>query len=564
MTDLSQPLELLGPDEALKAHSDHLRGTILQTLADPVTGAVTFADNKLMKFHGIYQQDDRDIREERRLQKLEPAYSFMIRVRLPGGICTPQQWLAIDSLARQHGDGSIRLTSRQTFQFHWVVKEDVRAVIQGLDAALLDTIAACGDDARGVMCTVAPDAGPLEAELAALSKSLSDHVIPRMPAYREIWLGKERVDSGDPEEPFYGTQYLPRKFKIGIALPPSNDIDVFTQDLGFIAIVEDGAITGFNITVGGGLGRSDQDKDTFARLGDVLGFVPKARLNDAAMAVMGVQRDFGNRAVRARARFKYTVHDRGIDFIRAEVEKRLGVPLEPARPFAFDSNADAQGWARRGDGTFDVTIPILAGRVTGTLADTIRTIAEGHSGLFRLTPNQNLIVAGVTEAQRATVEALLAEHNEAAAATQALHALPCVALPTCPLAMAEAERYMPAFLDHVRAIADRHGVGNQPITVRISGCPNGCSRPYVAEIALTGRAPGRYNLYLGGSPRGDRLATLVAANIDEQAILAQLDTEFAAYAAQHMQGESFGDFVVRANLVAGEADAASAPARQEA
>src|SRR5439155_16436418 len=309
-TDISQPLERLSPDETLKANSDHLRGNIAHDLLDRITGGVTFESNKLMKFHGIYQQDDRDIRDERRRQKLEPAFTFMVRVRLPGGICTTEQWLKIDELAQAHGGNTIRLTTRQTFQFHWIVKEDVRPTIQGLHDVLLDTIAACGDDARGVMATSDPADSDVHAEIAALAKQVSDHVIPRTHGYHEIWYGQERVATSENEEPFYGRQYLPRKFKIGFVVPPSNDIDVYTQDLGFIAIVGQQGVEGFNVSIGGGMGRTDNEPRTYPRLANIIGFIPKDRLIACADAVMSVQRDYGNRAERARARFKYTVDDK--------------------------------------------------------------------------------------------------------------------------------------------------------------------------------------------------------------------------------------------------------------
>ena len=339
--DVSQPVDRLGIDEKIKAESDYLRGTIDTALLDQITDSVSFEDGKLMKFHGVYQQDDRDVRDDRRRRKLEPDYRFMVRVRLPAGVCTTQQWLTMDQLARDHGRAMLRLTTRQTFQFHWILKDKLKDTIAGMHAVLLDTIAACGDDARTVMCTANPDDGAIHAELAALTKAMSDHVIPRTRAYHEIWYGEQRVASSAPQEPFYGPTYLPRKFKIGIALPPSNDIDIYTQCLGFVAIVEGGQLSGFNLVVGGGMGRSDSDPDTFARLGEVAGYVDKADLIAATDAVMGIQRDFGNRAIRARARFKYTVHDKGLAFIQAEIARRMGKALQPARPFIFANNGDS-------------------------------------------------------------------------------------------------------------------------------------------------------------------------------------------------------------------------------
>lgn len=547
--DLSQPVELLGPDEALKLHSNYLRGRISDDLLDRITGGVTFASNKLMKFHGIYQQDDRDIRDERRRQKLEPALTFMVRVRLPGGVCTPEQWLKVDELARAHGGNSIRLTTRQTFQFHWIVKEDIRPTIQGLHQVLLDTVAACGDDARTVMCTADPLDSDIHAEMAGLARQLSDHVIPRTSAYAEIWYGKEKVATTDDEEPFYGRTYLPRKFKIGFAVPPFNDIDIYTQDMGFIAIAGENGIEGFNLTIGGGMGRNDSDSATYPRLGDVIGYFPKDRLVAVADAVMSVQRDYGNRADRSRARFKYTIDDKGLDFIVTEIEARSGAPLEPERPFAFKSNGDAHGWRVTDRGLFNYGLFIENGRVVGRLMEGLAAIARIHRGQFRLTPNQSLIIAGVSPDQKPHVEALLSEYGLLAGnATSALrlNSMACVALPTCPLAMAEAERYLPALVTKIEGLLAEHGLGEEPITIRMTGCPNGCARPYVAEIALTGRAPGKYNLYLGAGFHGQRLGRLVAENIGEQKILAVLDDYLGRFAMEREPGEHFGDFAARA------------------
>jgi sulfite reductase (NADPH) hemoprotein beta-component len=552
-TDISQPLERLSPDERLKAGSNHLRGKIALDLLDRITGGVTFESNKLMKFHGIYQQDDRDIRDERRKRKLEPAFTFMVRLRLPGGVCTPEQWLKIDELARAHGGNTVRLTTRQTFQFHWVLKEAIRPTIQGLHEVLIDTIAACGDDSRGVMATADPSDSAVHAEVAALAKTLSDHVIPKTRAYHEIWYGEERVaTSEEEEEPFYGPTYLPRKFKIGFAVPPSNDVDIYTQDLGFIVIAGENGLEGFNVTVGGGMGRTDNEPRTYPRLGDVVGFIPKDRLIACADAVMGVQRDYGNRVERARARFKYTIDDKGLDWVKAEIERRMGGAFEPARPFVFESNGDRFGWRETDNGHFNYGLFIENGRVADlperSIMSGLRAIAEVHKGRFRLTPNQNLIIAGVAPEDRPQIDALLAEHglgtsNEASALR--LNSIACVALPTCPLANAEAERYLPDLVGKIDAILEANGLAQEPITIRMSGCPNGCSRPYVAEIALTGRAPGKYNLYLGAGFHGERLNRLFAENIGEQRILEILSDQLSAYARDRLPGERFGDFFTR-------------------
>lgn len=557
--DLSQPPPKLSADEQLKAASDQLRGTILRSLADPLTGAVSDSDAKLLKFHGIYQQDDREQRDERRRQKLEPAYQFMIRVRLPGGVCSAAQWLKLDELARAYGGDSLRLTTRQTFQFHWVLKHNLQATLQGLHEVLLDTIAACGDDARGVMCTADPRLSALHAAVYDIARQASDHAIPRMRAYHEIWWGEQRVASSDAgsEEPFYGQTYLPRKFKIGFVIPPVNDIDVYAQDLGFIAIAgNDGALLGFNVAIGGGMGRTDQAPATYPRLADVIGFVPPEAVIAACDAVMSVQRDYGNRKDRARARFKYTIDDHGLDAVKAEIERRLGFALQPARPFHFDSNGDALGWQTGEDGRHHVTLFIQNGRLVNLsglpLLDGLRDIARVHTGSFRITPNQNVVIADIGDAERPRIEALLRQYQlEAGPSTSALrlNSMACVALPTCGLAMAESERYLPGLVGKIEALLRTHGLEREPITIRMSGCPNGCSRPYIAEIGLTGRAPGKYNLYLGGGFHGQRLNRMVLENAAEAAILALLDTTLAHYARDRHEGEHFGDFAVRAGYV---------------
>lgn len=550
--DLSQSLDQLGPDERMKERSDYLRGTIASGLLDRITGAMPSGDDvKLMKFHGIYQQDDRDLRDERRRQKLEAAYQFMIRVRLPGGVCTPAQWLKLDELARAHGGDTLRLTTRQTFQFHWVLKDSLRPVIQGLHAALLDTVAACGDDSRGVMCTVDPQSSLFHSEVAAMAKRVSDHVIPKTKAYHEIWYGAERVAGSEPEEPFYGSTYMPRKFKIGFALPPSNDIDVYAQDLGFIAIGGTEGLEGFTVAIGGGMGRTDQAPETYPRLASVIGYVPAGRLIACADAVMSVQRDFGDRKDRQRARFKYTIDDKGLDWIKAEIERRMGAPFEEARPFAFTSNGDSYGWNETPDGRHHRTLVIENGRLDRTLLDALRDVARIHSGTFRLTPNQNLIIAGVKSESRPAIEAILAGQCPQIDAHSVLRrtAMACVSLPTCALAMAESERYMPSLLDKLEAILAENGLSHDPITVRMSGCPNGCSRPYLAEIGFSGRAPGKYNLYLGGGFHGERLNRMVRENVGEPVILEFLTDVISRYAREREPGERFGDFTIRAGIV---------------
>lgn len=554
--DLSQPLDKLGPDETLKANSDQLRGTIIESLADPITASVVTSDTKLMKFHGIYQQDDRDVRDERRRQRLEAAFFFMARVRLPGGVCSPSQWLKLDELGRAYGGDTLRLTTRQTFQLHHVMKQNLRATMQGLREVLLDTKAACGDDTRGVMACVNPQLSKLHAEVAALAKLASDHATHKTGAYREIWYEEERQAGEGPEEPFYGRTYMPRKFKIGFAIPPSNDIDVYSQDLGFIAIAEDGRLTGFNVAIGGGMGRTDQAPKTYPRLADVIGYIPGDQLIAAIDAVMSVQRDYGDRVDRLHARFKYTIDDKGLDWIKAEIERRLGAKLAPAKPYRFTTNGDPLGWTRGEDGREHCTLFIQNGRIINTpdhpMMDGLREIARIHKGLFRLTPNQNLIIADVAPQDRPAIERLLEQYKLDDFATKSglrLNSMACVALPTCGLAMAESERYLPDLLGKLDTILARHGLTGEPITIRMTGCPNGCARPYIAEIGLTGRAPGKYNLYLGGGFHGQRLNKMHLENVGESAILESLDKILGHFARERKPDERFGDFTIRAGYV---------------
>ncbi|MCU0974787.1 MAG: assimilatory sulfite reductase (NADPH) hemoprotein subunit [Steroidobacteraceae bacterium] len=542
----------LSPVERIKAESRGLRGTLAESLADAHTGALREDDQQLLRLHGSYQQDDRDIREDRRQRKLEPLWRFMVRLRLPGGVCTPAQWLAIDELARRYAGSTLRLTTRQTFQFHGIVKRDLKPTMQAINAALIDTIATCGDVNRNVVASVNPVESPVHAEVADWARRLSEHLLPRTRAWHEIWLDGEKL-AGTPEvEPVYGRTFLPRKFKAAIAVPPDNDVDIFSQDLGFIAIVEDGRLAGFNLTVGGGLGATHGDPATYPRLADVAGFLPPERLLAVAESVVTTQRDFGDRTNRKHARLKYTIADRGLDWFIAEVERRVGVPLEPARPFEFTTNGDRFGWQQGFDGRWHLTLRIPAGRIAdreGAPRMTgLRRIAEAHRGDFRITANQNLVIAGVDEADRPRIDALVAGHAldlHARATPLERDALACVAMPTCPLAMAEAERYLQPLLGKVGGLLGTHGLGGEPLSLRVTGCPNGCARPYLAEIGLIGKAPGRYNLHLGGDARGQRLNVLYRENLDESGFLPLLDELIGAWARERAPGERFGDFLWR-------------------
>jgi sulfite reductase (NADPH) hemoprotein beta-component len=560
--DLSRPLEQLHPNERIKHQSRYLRGTLEEGLADPLTGAVSDADTQLTKFFGIYQQDHRDLRDERRRAKLEPRYQFMVRLRLPGGVCTPQQWLALDALARENADRTLRITSRQTFQFHGVGKRNLKRHIRGIVAAGLDTLGACGDVNRNVIATANPLLSPVHAEASALARRIGAHLLPRTGAYREIFLGEAPILAEAPrqdaseEEPIYGRTYLPRKFKIAIAVPPQNDVDVFAHDLGFVAIVEHGRTVGFDVLVGGGMGMTHKIPATFPRLADVVGFCSPDDAVAVAEHTLGIQRDYGDRHDRSHARFKYTIEDRGTDWFCAELAQRLGRALEPPRPFRFESSGDRTGWLQGADGLWHYTVFVENGRVVDLphrrLLSGMRALAERHRGVFALTTNQNVILAGVPPEERSAIETVLREHgleNDANLTGLRQHSIACVALPTCGLAMAESERYLPALLDKIDEIVIAAGLAHQAISIRMSGCPNGCSRPYLAEIALVGKAVGKYNLYLGASARGDRLNTLYRENIGEAQILDALRPLLNRYAAERRPDEAFGDFVIRAGIV---------------
>lgn len=547
--DLSQPLEKLHPNEKIKHESRGLRGTIAAGLEDRITAGLPLeADRQLLKFHGIYQEEDRDLRQERRQKRLEPAYEFMVRLRLPGGVCTPKQWLKLDELAQRYGNGTLRLTTRQTFQFHGVLKWNLRNLIQGLHEVRLDSIAACGDVNRNVIATANPFRSAVHQKVWQLAKDISTYLLPKTRAYFEIWLNGEKLAEGPKgeEEPLYGRTYLPRKFKIALAVPPDNDVDVFAHDLGFIAVVEAGRLMGFNVSVGGGMGRTDGDPATYPRLGEVIGFCLPEQVVQVAEAVVAVQRDFGNRQNRSRARLKYTLDVHGSEWFAAELEKRLGWKLAAPRPVVFTRRTDPFGWVQGEDGKWHYGLYIECGRVKGELMRALRIVAQELSGYFCLTCNQNLILAGIEEGDLPRMERLLDElgltgkHSSSRCAS-----LACVALPTCNLAMAEAERYFPRFMERFEQLLKSYGLGDETITVRISGCPNGCARPYLAEIGLSGRAPGKYNLYLGGSPRGDRLAALYLENIDETRIFGVLSRCLQQYAGERQNGESFGDFLAR-------------------
>ncbi|MEZ9998024.1 assimilatory sulfite reductase (NADPH) hemoprotein subunit [Vibrio lentus] len=553
---LGQVLGPLADNERLKRESKNLRGTIEQDLQDRITGGFTADNFQLIRFHGMYQQDDRDIRNERTKQKLEPLHNVMLRARMPGGIITPKQWLAIDKFADESTSyGSIRLTTRQTFQFHGVLKPNIKLMHQTLNSIGIDSIATAGDVNRNVLCTTNPVESELHQEAYEWAKKISEHLLPKTRAYAEIWLDGEKLATTD-EEPILGSNYLPRKFKTTVVIPPQNDVDVHANDLNFIAIAKDGKLVGFNVLVGGGLAMTHGDTSTYARKADDFGFVPLEKTLDVAAAVVTTQRDWGNRSNRKNAKTKYTLDRVGIDVFKAEVEKRAGVEFSESRLYEFTGRGDRIGWAEGIDGKHHLALFIENGRLLDFPNKALKTgvaeIAKIHKGDFRMTANQNLIVAGVPKSQKAKIEKLARQYGlmDDAVSEQRKNSMACVAFPTCPLAMAEAERFLPEFVTDVEDILKKHGLPEEDnIILRITGCPNGCGRAMLAELGLVGKAPGRYNMHLGGNKAGTRIPKMYKENITSAQILEEIDSLVGRWATERTDNEGFGDFTIRAGII---------------
>ncbi|MBU2976608.1 assimilatory sulfite reductase (NADPH) hemoprotein subunit [Alteromonas sp. C1M14] len=554
----------LADNERLKGESRNLRGTIEQDLKDDLTGGFTADNFQLIRFHGMYQQDDRDIRAERTKQKLEPLHNVMLRARLPGGIITPEQWLVIDKFAEEQTMyGSIRLTTRQTFQFHGVLKPHIKTMHQTLNSTGIDSIATAGDVNRNVLCTSNPIESELHVEAYEWAKKISEHLLPKTRAYAEIWLDGEKVETTEkPVEPILGDNYLPRKFKTTVVIPPQNDVDVHANDLNFVAIAENGKLIGFNVLVGGGLAMTHGDKSTYPRKATDFGYISLQDTLAVAEAVVTTQRDWGNRVNRKNAKTKYTLERVGVDNFKAEVEKRAGITFADSRPYAFTSRGDRFGWAEGIDGKYHLTLFIENGRILDFPGKPLKTgcreIAQIHQGDFRLTANQNLIIAGVSAEQKPLIEKLAREHGllDNTTSNQMLDSMACVSLPTCPLAMAEAERYLPEAVGRMESVLAKHGLADDSIIFRITGCPNGCGRAMLAEIGLVGKGPGKYNLHIGGNREGTRIPKMYQENISEDDIFAELDTLVGRWAKERNENEAFGDYVVRAGVVAPVIDSA--------
>jgi len=546
----------LSEDEHIKDKSDFLRGTIKDSLKDPLTGALLPDDVKLIKYHGSYQQYDRDTESERKQKKLEPLFQFMVRVRAAGGVTTPQQWLTLDELSDTYGNGTIKLTTRQSFQFHGILKRGLKPTIQAVNDTLLSTLATCGDVNRNVMCNPNPYQSPIHDEVYKLAGEISNYFLPKTTAYHEIWLDKEKV-AGTPDfEPLYHHTYLPRKFKIAIAIPPNNDIDVFANDLGLIAIEENNKVIGFNICVGGGLGSTFGVQETYPRLADVIGYAPKEKVFEVAETVIAIQRDHGNRSNRKLSRLKHTIDNRGLEWFVSELENRLGWNLPKPKPYLFKSNGDEYGWLKGINNKWFYTLFVEHGRIRDEsdyqLKRAIREIAKIHTGDFRLTGNQNLIIGNVEEDKRADIETILelnGVNNHPKLTGLRKSSMACVALNTCGLAFAEAERYLPSLIDKLEVMMLNNGLGKEEINIRMTGCPNNCARSSLGEIGFVGRAIGRYNMYLGASHTGDRLNSLYKEMLSEEDILRELEPIIVAYAKDRLREEHFGDFVIRKKIV---------------
>lgn len=556
-------------NEDIKIQSNYLRGTIAEGLLDESTGAISASDQQLTKFHGTYMQDDRDLRDERKAQGLEPAYSFMIRCRLPGGVATPTQWLQMDAISSSHGNETMKLTTRQTFQFHGVIKRKLRGAMQAINKSLMDTIAACGDVNRNVMCSSLPELSAFHRETYVWSQKISEHLLPSTTAYHEIWLKDENDNkvqvAGDAvvdHEPLYGPTYLPRKFKITIAIPPHNDTDVYAHDIGLIAIKgADGHLEGFNVLAGGGMGTTHNNKKTYPQTGRMLGFFPADKVHIACEKIMLVQRDNGDRKNRKHARLKYTIDDMGVDVFRSKVEDLLpeGLRFAEPRPFHFDSNVDTFGWIKDETGLNHFTFFIENGRIEDTADFAMRTglreIASLNKGEFRLTGNQHLILSRITDEDLPIVKEVMAKYklDNTSFSGMRLSSSACVAFPTCGLAMAESERYLPVLISKLESTLEENGLGRDSIVMRMTGCPNGCARPWLAEVAFVGKAYGAYNMYLGGGYHGQRLNKLYRSSIKEDEILDIMKGLLKRYAQErNTDGETperFGDFCIRAGII---------------
>ena len=539
-------------NEELKTAIPTLAGNIAATLADTSAACFSTDDEQFLKFHGIYQQDDRDLRKSGKL------YIWMIRGRIPGGVLSAKQWIAMDDLATHRANNTLRVTTRQSIQFHGVVKDRLGPLMKEINQAMVDTLAACGDVNRNVMASPAPAITAARQQVYEDSKLVSESLLPTTKAYHAIWIDGVQLSLDSEEnksfvDPLYGKTYLPRKFKVAFVIPPVNDVDLFTNCLGFMAIVEDGQLIGYNFTAGGGMGRSHGNTITYPRLADVIGFIPREKLVEVAKAVLTVHRDFGDRTDRKHARLKYVLQEKGVEWFRAEIEQRIGSKLAPAKPVRFISMSDTYGWQKGLDGRWFLTLFVESGRIKDT--DTrqqktaLRRIAEQFGSVeFRLSANQNVLLANVTDTDKEAITDVLHAHGvKTEKQASLLHgaAMSCPSMPTCGLGLAESERFLPTLIDRIEAICTDVGLAEQEIIIRMTGCPNGCARPYMAEIGFVGKGPGRYQVWLGGNQNGTRLNKVWKETLKETETEVELRPLLIRYKAERLAEERFGDWVAR-------------------
>ena len=545
--------------EKIKKESKGLRGTLKESLTDAITGQVRESDHQVIKFHGMYEQDDRDKRDDRAARKLDKLYSFMIRLRLPGGVLNPEQWIATHHIAGEHSTGVIKITTRQTVQLHGILKSHIKPTIQSFNAAKLDSIATCGDINRNVTCNALPAHSAIHTEIHAYADKISTLLMPKTRAYYEIWLDEELIEEKyDETDPLYQDRYLPRKFKIGIAIPPNNDVDVLTNDIGLVAIVENEKLLGFNIAIGGGLSFTHGNDATYPRLATVIGYTDsEEKTLKTVYEILTVQRDFGNRSDRKQARLKYTVDKMGVDGFKKELESRIGFQLDEAKPFEFNQRKDEFGWKQSPDGKWHYTVFVECGRITDDENTKTKTalyeIAKTAKANFRFTCNQNVIVADVAGTDKKAIEKILIENGSLQFTEKSsplrLSSVACVSFNTCPLALAEAQRYIPGLITKIEPILAKYNLQNDDISLRMTGCPNGCGRSTASEIGFVGTAYGLYNMHIGGDRYGFRLNTKYKDNLNEEQILETLDTLFSSYSKEKDTDETFGDYAFRRILV---------------
>jgi len=550
-------IDTVSKAEAIKQQSRQLRGNLAHDLADTATPF----DNtgySLLKFHGIYQGYDRDSATERKQRGDDKVWQFMVRVRIPGGRLTADQYLALDDLADRYADGSLRITTRQSIQFHGVLKPGLKAAIASINEAVLTTLAACGDVVRTVTTVPAPIRDPVHRRLEDDARRLSTHLLPRTSAYHEIWVdGEKLTPEEEPPDPLYGERYLPRKFKLGLAIPEDNTIDVLTNDLAVVALFEGGNLNGYNFFLGGGHGMTHNKPQTYPRLATPVAFIEPDDLLDAAAAVVRLHRDWGDRGNRRHARLKYVIAERGEEWARDRLSDYLGKPLEPCRPMPDFAVPDHLGWHEQGDGKLYLGLPIASGRIVDDDHSRLRTALRDIVRHFRcdpiLMPSQDIILSEIAPADRQAVTDILRSHRVPLA--QELlpverWALACPALPSCGLALTEAERVRGDIVAAIAARLRRWGLEDERLSIRITGCPNGCARPYTGDIGIVGRVPGYYSLYVGGDFEGTRLNEAIAERLDIGGLADALDPLFALWAASRLGAEGFGDFCHRIGLTA--------------